>query len=87
MRSFFIYIAIIVTMSGCFSDYLFESDSIAALDPDDPPITSGNWYKPAPLITWQWQLSGMVNTSYDVTVYDIDLFDSPESLIQCGFFI
>jgi hypothetical protein len=28
-------------------------------------------------VTWQWQLQGEVNTSYDVDVYDIDLFDTP----------
>ena len=32
--------------------------------------------------TWQWQLSGTVNTSYDVDVYDIDLFDNTAVLIQ-----
>ena len=32
--------------------------------------------------TWQWQLSGEVNTEYQVNVYDIDLFDSPLSLIS-----
>jgi hypothetical protein len=26
--------------------------------------------------TWQWQLQGAINTSYDVDVYDIDLFDT-----------
>lgn len=46
------------------------------------PITDGNWYQPAPLVTWQWQLSGDVNTNYDVTIYDIDLFDSDTALIQ-----
>ena len=32
--------------------------------------------------TWQWQLQGAINTSYDVKVYDIDLFDTNESLIN-----
>ncbi len=31
--------------------------------------------------TWQWQLQGELNTSYDVDVYDIDLFDTPTELI------
>ena len=30
--------------------------------------------------TWQWQLTGTIDTSYDVTVYDIDLFDVPDSV-------
>ncbi len=31
--------------------------------------------------TWQWQLQGEVNTSYDVDVYDIDLFDTPAATV------
>jgi hypothetical protein len=30
---------------------------------------------------WQWQLSGPINTAYDALVYDIDLFDTPDSTI------
>ncbi len=32
--------------------------------------------------TWQWQLQGAVDTSYDVDVYDIDLFEPPQSVID-----
>lgn len=32
--------------------------------------------------TWQWQLQGPVDTSYDVDVYDIDLFEPPQSVID-----
>jgi len=32
--------------------------------------------------TWQWQLQGDLNTSYDVTLYDIDLFDSSAETIR-----
>jgi hypothetical protein len=44
--------------------------------------TEASWYVPPPLTTWQWQLQGVVNTSYQVDLYDIDLFDSPTTLIQ-----
>ncbi len=33
-------------------------------------------------VTWQWQLQGTINTSYDVDVYDIDLFDAPHDVID-----
>lgn len=46
------------------------------------PITSGSWYKPSINTSWQWQLSGVVNTSYNVDIYNIDLFDSSSSLIS-----
>ena len=31
--------------------------------------------------TWQWQLTGALNTTYDVSVYDVDLFDTPAEAI------
>ena len=32
--------------------------------------------------TWQWQLTGRIDTQYDVDVYDIDLFDAPQATID-----
>jgi len=52
------------------------------LDPDAPPVTDGDWYRPTADTTWQWQLLEEINTSYDVEVYDIDLFDVPDSVIS-----
>lgn len=52
------------------------------LDPDVPPVTSGNWYRPPADITWQWQLQGTPNTTYDVDLYDLDLFDTPTNTIR-----
>ncbi|MCP4249916.1 MAG: endo alpha-1,4 polygalactosaminidase [bacterium] len=50
-----------------------------SLDPDAPPVTEGDWYRPTVDATWQWQLQpdaeGAITTSYDVEMYDIDLFD------------
>jgi hypothetical protein len=33
-------------------------------------------------MTWQWQLTGTIDTSYNVDMYDIDLFDAPQSVID-----
>ena len=38
-------------------------------------------YQPAPGVSWQWQLSGDLNTGYDVEIYDIDLFDNSAETI------
>jgi hypothetical protein len=32
--------------------------------------------------TWQWQLTGKINTGYDVRVYDIDLFEAPDAVMD-----
>lgn len=38
---------------------------------DDP--TEGRWWRPAPGTSWQWQLSGTIDPSFDVAMYDVDL--------------
>ncbi|MCP4808334.1 MAG: endo alpha-1,4 polygalactosaminidase [Proteobacteria bacterium] len=43
---------------------------------EDPAV---DVWAPEPGATWQWQISGAVDTSLDVDVYDIDLFDPPDS--------
>jgi len=53
--------------------------------PSDGSTDAGSqpdWYKPGVATTWQWQLTGALNTSYDVDVYDIDLFDTSGAAIQ-----
>lgn len=43
---------------------------------------SATWWQPKPGVSWQWQLSGTVDTSVDVAMYDIDLFATPQTTIQ-----
>lgn len=45
---------------------------------DEPPAI----WQPAPGTTWQWQLTGDINTAWDVEMYDIDLFDAPPETID-----
>ncbi len=42
---------------------------------------AGPWWRPAPGTSWQWQLSGDLDLSCDVDMYDIDLFDTPKATI------
>ena len=67
-----------MALVGCGDD---SSGPEGTLDPNIPPITDGNWYRPGVATTWQWQLLGTVNTAYSVDVYDIDLFDVSASTI------
>ncbi len=43
---------------------------------------SATFWSPAPGTTWQWQLTETIDTSLDVDMYDIDLFDVPQSTIS-----
>jgi len=53
-----------------------------SLTPSPGSTQPASYWKPALGDTWQWQLSGTVNMSYPVTVYDIDLFNTPAATIQ-----
>lgn len=54
----------------------------AGLDPDVAPVTVGTWPRLAPDVTWHWQLDGTINTSYDVDLYDVDLWETPGATIR-----
>jgi hypothetical protein len=49
-------------------------------EPESDSEPGGRW-RPGPGTSWQWQLQGTIDTSLDVDVYDIDLFDTSASLI------
>jgi hypothetical protein len=42
--------------------------------------TSTIW-RPAQGTSWQWQLSGTIDDTLDVAMYDIDLFDAPDNVL------
>ncbi|TGO03065.1 endo alpha-1,4 polygalactosaminidase [Candidatus Thiomargarita nelsonii] len=46
---------------------------------ETPP---GNWWQPTPNTSWQWQLTEGIDTSFDVDMYDIDLFETPVAIIE-----
>jgi hypothetical protein len=47
----------------------------------DDPVPSTAW-RPATGTTWQWQLSGGIDTTLDVEMYDVDLFDVPDETLE-----
>ncbi|MCC7293679.1 MAG: endo alpha-1,4 polygalactosaminidase [Phycisphaerales bacterium] len=83
----------LVALQGCSPDARpGDDDGVAGndnvsgpVDPNAPPVLDGDWYRPGVEATWQWQLqpgaNGVINTDYDVDVYDIDLFDAPDEVI------
>ncbi len=43
---------------------------------------AGTIWTPKPGVSWQWQLSGKVDTSVRAKVFDIDGEDSPRALVK-----
>lgn len=48
---------------------------------DDADDTTLRW-QPTPGTSWQWQLQGTIDTSVDAAVFDIDLHDAPQAVID-----
>jgi hypothetical protein len=74
------------TVIGCSAggdgDEITEPGPQDRLDPNVPPVTEGTWYRPRIDVTWQWQLDGAINTTYAVEIYDVDLFETPDAVLQ-----
>ncbi|MEU8622131.1 endo alpha-1,4 polygalactosaminidase [Streptomyces sp. NPDC048623] len=49
--------------------------------PVGPDHKSVDLWHPAPGLAWQWQLSGRLDPTVDVPVYDIDGFDHPAAAV------
>ncbi|MEV5545031.1 endo alpha-1,4 polygalactosaminidase [Streptomyces sp. NPDC052309] len=69
MRRPVLLIALLLLLAGCTSS------------PDDKPDEGADRWQPKAGTDWQWQLSGRLDTSVDVPVYDIDGFDHPASTV------
>jgi hypothetical protein len=46
---------------------------------EDPPEEPLPWLTGA---SWQWQLSGAIDTSIDVEIYDVDLVETPDEVLE-----
>jgi hypothetical protein len=62
------------------TDALVQNDG--AWTADANPVDAGAIWRPAPKTSWQWQLSGTLDQSFDVAAYDIDLFVTTQTEID-----
>gem|GEM_PF-484037 len=51
----------------------FGNSNQASKSGGNPQVSS--WWRPTPGVSWQWQLSGDLDQSFDVEMYDIDLME------------
>ena len=47
-----------------------------------PTPTPPTWWRPAPGISWQIQYTGALDLSFDVQMYDLDLFETSQTVID-----
>lgn len=77
LAGFFIGAVVAICLAGCGGG----GSSSAAASSASPAAHPTRWM-PSVTDTWQWQLHGTINTSYPAQVYDIDLFEAPQSVID-----
>ena len=70
MKSPLLLVALLLLTAGCST----VSGSTSGSEAGD-----GRW-RPRPGTAWQWQLTGRIDTSVDVPVYDVDGFDQSKAL-------
>lgn len=59
-----------------------STESITSYLPIVQGGSSSGWWQPSPGISWQWQLTDLpIDQSFDVDVYDIDMFDNDASTV------
>jgi endo-alpha-1,4-polygalactosaminidase (GH114 family) len=49
--------------------------------PSAPGGTAAGWWHPRAGMSWQWQLTGTIDTSVAVDVYDVDAFTTPAATV------
>lgn len=66
--------ALLLAVAGCTSSDGGGGGSRSA-------VPAAERWQPRPGVAWQWQLSGTVDTSVDVPVYDIDGFENDAAVV------
>ena len=88
IKSTYFLFSYLVLMTGCDVGENSSNDAVSddgiktPLILDVPAETTGSWYQPPVLTTWQWQLEGEINIGYDVELYDVDLADTSMAIIK-----
>ncbi|AKJ30137.1 endo alpha-1,4 polygalactosaminidase [Caldimonas brevitalea] len=71
-----------VGVLSCQNDAETAAGGDATVKHLPPPGAAMPRWQPALHDTWQWQLQGVLNTGYDVSIYAVDLFDAPQPTID-----
>ena len=93
-RHFITGVIALAVLAGCAADAaelsVTETVDAAPIVDDDTAsvsttptvaVSDGTWWQPSADTTWHWQLEGTLDLSFDVDVYDVDLFDTSAETI------
>ena len=78
--------AVLCSGSACRASLPVDVEHSPSPEVDIPLMrassATANWWQPSPGTSWQWQLTGEIDTSLDVVMFDIDLFEAPQAMID-----
>ena len=82
-------VALLLVLAGCTSGgpggqptgRPGSGDTAPSTGPSTSPAPGAPHWQPTPGTSWQWQLSGTVDTGVDAAVYDIDGFDTSAATV------
>jgi len=77
----FIIPAVLLIFAAAYAAVQYTS-VLPIVSRDVSPTQPAGWWQPVPDTSWQWQLSGTIDTSFNVAMYDIDLFEAPQGTID-----
>lgn len=63
-------------------DLVLISSNPVAFDLSDFGLSYSGWLRPAPQTSWEIQFSGTLNTTYNVTIYDLDLINTDSIVVD-----
>ena len=86
MAGYLSALLLIMVISTSYGTVARAASSPAASTASKPSLSSptlcNTCWHPALKTSWQWQLSGTVDQSYNVVMYDIDMFDNSASVVK-----
>ena len=82
MRRTVALLATLLLACGGDDDEPPGADTADAAAPIPDAAANPAIWSPPPGTTWQWQLDGTIDTSFDVAMYDIDLVETPQDVID-----
>jgi hypothetical protein len=74
-------IVMLVTVAAGLGVLPLAASPAAAAPPPPVPCTGSPCWRPPARTSWQIQLNGKLKTTIPVTLYDVDLFDTPASTV------
>ena len=77
-----VFLLAIMPRSGRGQGDVIFSDGFESGDTSAWSVVEGGIWRPPPGTSWQWQLTDPIDTTIDVEMYDIDLFDVSTTTIS-----